>query len=432
MVKLFAAHAFVSNSLKRISCFFHLAILLLIAISGCATFEPKPFDETRFLTHAVTKSDGDISVTADVLTPEESKEVFGAELSGEGIQPVWIEIENSGLYPYWFVPHRLDAEYYSAMEIANIIHGSASGDAKKKIYDHFYDIRMTRYIPPGETRRGFVFTKFEQGLKHLAIKIIGKDTVKQFYFALEIPGPEMDFQKVDFDYLFEHQVILDLDLPGFRRELEKLPCCASNAKGTSFGDPLNLVIVGDRMLVMSELLSSGWNLTETIRAGSVYKMILSSVFGKRYLTAPISPLYFHGRQQDFAMQKTRSDINRRNHLRLWLSPMTVEGRPVWIGQISRDIGIKFTTKSPYLVTHEISANVDEARFYIVEELIASHSVEMIGYVRGLEPASHHAPRQNLTGDDYFTDGLRAVIFLQDKYIPFNEITWLEWENPENW
>jgi hypothetical protein len=112
--------------------------------------------------------------------------------------------------------------------------------------------------------------------------------------------------------------------------------------------------------------------------------------------------------------------------------MTVEGRPVWIGQISRDIGIKFTTRSPYLVTHEISPNVDEACHYIVEELIASHSVEMIGYVRGSEPVSHSAPRQNLTGDDYFTDGLRAVIFLQDRYIPFNEITWLEWENPENW
>jgi hypothetical protein len=56
---------------------------------------------------------------------------------------------------------------------------------------------------------------------------------------------------------------------------------------------------------------------------------------------------------------------------------------------------------------------------------------MIGYVRGSEPVLHRAPRQNLTGDDYFTDGLRAVIFLQDRYIPFNEITWLEWENPDN-
>jgi hypothetical protein len=157
--------------------------------------------------------------------------------------------------------------------------------------------------------------------------------------------------------------------------------------------------------------------------------MLSFAFGIRYPTAPISPLYLLGRQQDFAMQKTRSNIDRRNHLRLWLSPFTVEGRSLWVGQISRDIGIKFTTKSPYLVTHEISENIDEARHYIVEDIVATHAVEKIGYARVSEPTSLTAPRQNLTGDDYFTDGLMAVIFLADRYIPYNEIIFLDWETP---
>ncbi len=314
------------------------------------------------------------------------------------------------------------------MEAANIAYGSRSTPSKKIIYDHFYDVRMVRYIPPGETRKGFVFTKFEAGLKHLVIKVIGKST-KRFMFALEIPGPEMDYQKVDFEKLYKGQEIIALDLPGLRRELGRLPCCTSDPKGTGLADPLNLAIVGDRTQVMAELLGRGWDLTETIRIGSVYRMMLSNIFGVRYRTAPISPLYLLGRHQDFAMQKTRSDIDRRNHLRLWLSPMTVEGRPVWVGQISRDIGIKFTTKSPSLVTHEISANIDEARHYIVEDLVASNAVEKIGYVKVSEPATQSAPRQNLTGDDYFTDGLMAVIFLVDRYVPYNEITFLDWENP---
>ena len=180
---------------------------------------------------------------------------------------------------------------------------------------------------------------------------------------------------------------------------------------------------------MAELLGRGWDLTETIRLGSASRMMFSNIFGVRYRTAPISPLYLLGRHQDFAMQKTRTDIDRRNHLRLWLSPMTVEGRPVWIGQISRDIGIKFTTKSPYLVTHEISANIDEARHYIAEDLLASNAVEKIGYVKVSESATQAAPRQNLTGDDYFTDGLAVVIFLVDRYVPYNEITFLDWESP---
>lgn len=410
------------------SFFFLLLGLSLVFISGCATFQPKPFDETTYLSHAVTKSNGDITVAADILTREETKEVFGYDFIDEDIQPIWIKIENRSRDPYWFVPHRLDPEYYSAMEAANIGYGSRSTEANKKIYDHFYDVRMTRYIPPGETRKGFVFTKFEQGIKHLIIKVIGKST-KRFIFALEIPGPEMDYQQVHFERLYKDKQIMDLDLAGLRRELGKLPCCASNAEGTGFADPLNLAIVGDRAQVMAELLGRGWDLTETVRFDTAFKMIISSLFSLRYRTAPISPLYLMGRQQDFAMQKTRSNINRRNHLRLWLSPMTVEGRSVWVGQISRDIGIKFTTKSPYLVTHEISQNLDEARHYIVEDLIASNAVEKIGYVRVSEPISPSAPRQNLTEDDYFTDGLMAVIFFADRYIPYNEINFLDWETP---
>jgi hypothetical protein len=403
-------------------------IFSFILISGCATSQPKPFDEAGYLTHAVTKSDGDITVTADVLTREETKEIFGVDFIDKGIQPIWIRIENTGKNSYWFVPHRLDPEYYSAMETANIGYGSRSTASNKRIYDHFYDVRMNRYIPPGETRKGFVFTKFEQGIKHLVIKVIGT-SIKRFMFALEIPGPEMDFQKVHFERLYKDQKIMDLDLPGLRRELGRLPCCTSDPKSTGLGDPLNLAIVGDRAQVMAELLGRGWDLTETIRLGSVYKMLLSSAFGVRYRTAPISPLYLFGRQQDFAMQKTRSNIDRRNHLRLWLSPMTVEGRSVWVGQISRDIGIKYTTKSPYIVTHEISADLDEARHYIVEDLLASNAVAKIGYVKVSEPISLSDSRQNLTGDDYFTDGLMAVIFLEDRYIPFNEISFLDWERP---
>ena len=423
-----SSRAFIRTESKCGSLLILLLVLLLSFMSGCATFEPKPFDEAVYLTHAVTRSDGDIAVTADILTREEAKEFFGFDFIGKGLQPIWIKIENKGKDPFWFVPHRLDPEYYSAMEVANIGYGSRSTPSNKKIYQHFYDVRMTRHIPPGETRKGFVFTKFEQGLKHLVIKLTGKST-KRFMFALEIPGPEMDYQKVDFGRLYQSSEISELDLPGLRRELGRLPCCTSNPEGTGLADPLNLVIVGDRIQVMAELLGRGWDLTETIRLGSASRMMFSNIFGVRYRTAPISPLYLLGRHQDFAMQKTRTDIDRRNHLRLWLSPMTVEGRPVWIGQISRDIGIKFTTKSPYLVTHEISANIDEARHYIAEDLLASNAVEKIGYVKVSESATQAAPRQNLTGDDYFTDGLAVVIFLVDRYVPYNEITFLDWESP---
>lgn len=385
--------------------FVAMALAGTLCMAGCATFQPKPFNEGRYLQHAMTRTDGDITVTADILSPEEGKEVFGGNLAATGIQPVWLRIENKGKGPHWFIPHRLDPEYYPALEVANILHGSRGKESKKSIHDYFYDEQMARYIPPGETRSGFVFTTYERGMKHLAIKIIGENSVKRFYLAFEIPGPQMDYQKTDFERLYNREEIVELDLPGLRQALEALSCCTESSQGKDLADPLNLVIVGDRTLVMATLLGRGWSLTETIRAGSVYKMVLSFVLGVRYPTAPISPLYWQGRPQDFAMQKTRRDINRRNHLRLWLSSMTMDGKPVWVGQISRDIGIKFTTKSPYLVTHEISSNIDEARHYVTEDLIASNAVQKIGYVKGMEQVARSTPRQNLTGDDYFTDGL---------------------------
>lgn len=398
----------------------------MACLSACSTFQPKPFDESKHLSRAALKSDGDITVTAIILAREEAEELFGFDFVAKGIQPVWIKIENKGKDPYWFVPHRLDPEYYPAMEAANIAYGSRSSDSHKKIYRHFYDVQMSRYIPAGEVRKGFVFAKFEPGLKHVVIKVIGK-TTKRFMFALKVSGPEMDFQKIDFTEIYNDLEVKCFDLTELQKELGKLPCCTSDAKGESQADPLNLAIVGDRTQVMAELLGRGWNLTETINIASLYKMMLSNLFGVRYDTSPVSPLYFMGRKQDFAMQKVRSSIDRRNHLRLWLSPLAFEGRPVWIGQISRDIGVKFTTKSPYLVTHEVSANIDEARHYVVEDLMASNAVEKIGYVRISEPVSMSAPRTNLTDDEYFTDGLMAVVFLADRYIPYHEITFIDWE-----
>lgn len=416
----------VAGSLVQRSFFLLSMVSILFCLSACTTFKPKPFDESTHLNRAILKSDGDISVAADILSREEAEDIFGFDFISEEIQPVWISIENKGKDPYWFIPHRLDPEYYPAMEAANIAYGSRSSDSHKAIYRHFYNVRMARYIPAGETRKGFVFTKYESGLKHIVIKVTGK-TTKRFMFVIKASGPELDYQKVAFAELYKNQEIKDLDLPGLREALGKLPCCTSDAKGTSRADPLNLAIVGEKCQVMAELLGRGWDLTETINIASLYKMMLSNLFGVRYDTSPVSPLYFMGRKQDFAMQKARSSIDRRNHLRLWLSPLTFNGTSVWVGQISRDIRVKFTTKSPYLVTHEVSSDVDEARHYIVEDLMASNAVEKIGYVRISEPVTMAAPRRNLTDDEYFTDGLMAVVFLADRYIPYHEITFLEWE-----
>ena len=139
---------------------------------------------------------------------------------------------------------------------------------------------------------------------------------------------------------------------------------------------------------------------------------------------PGSSLYFQGRSQDFALQKARQTINERLHLRLWLTSLRLDGKPVWIGQVSRDIGVRFTLKTWNLTTHKIDPDVDDARDYILDYLLESGRVSRVGYVAGVGAAEQSAPRHNLTGDPYFTDGLRSVmIFSETRTTP----TFLHWE-----
>ena len=129
------------------------------------------------------------------------------------------------------------------------------------------------------------------------------------------------------------------------------------------------------------------------------------------------------------MQKPRKTISARNHLRLWMTSMLYKGRPVWVGQISRDVGVRMTLKVWPPFTHKISPTVDEAREYLVENMVISNTLAEFGFVGGVGPATHNEPMKNLTGDPYFTDGLRAVFVLSEKPTPINQIKLLNWDWP---
>ena len=141
----------------------------------------------------------------------------------------------------------------------------------------------------------------------------------------------------------------------------------------------------------------------------------------------MSPLYLFGRAQDIALQKTRSTVDERNHLRLWLAPVTLDGQAVWVGQISRDIGVMFSSKT--FVTHKIDPVVDEARLYITLDVAAAQALRAVGYVKGVGYSGREAPRFNYTEDPYYTDGLRSVLILGEERRSLDSIEFLPWENP---
>jgi hypothetical protein len=106
--------------------------------------------------------------------------------------------------------------------------------------------------------------------------------------------------------------------------------------------------------------------------------------------------------------------------------MTYRGRPVWVGQISRDIGSRLTIHSPTLTTHKIDPDVDEAARALVEDLAYSQNLLAFGRVGGVGAAPKSAPRENLTTDPYYTNGLRFVLLFDSVPTSLTDIAIVPW------
>ena len=405
-----------------------LLFIFTVAASGCASFDPRPMEEVPFKERAQTQQKGNIRVTAAVLSAQESEQVFGVPLYKKGIQPIWLEIENQKKVPVWFLPASVDRDYFSTLEVAYTSHFGYSESANKEMNRHFYEKGMGMYIAAGDVRSGFVFTHLDEGTKTFNVEVLtGDDKDRIFTFFIPVPGLRVDHQQVDFEKLYTEDEIVSHDKEGLRKALENLPCCTTNKKGTEQGDPLNIVVIGEGEDVYQAFIRAGWDETETIYGASAIKTGISFVFGGRYRYSPVSSLHVFGRRQDVALQKARETIHERNHLRLWVTPMKIEGKPVWIGQISRDIGVRFTSKT--IVTHKIDPDVDETRAYLIQDLLYTQGLAKLAYVKGVGAAPLAEPRGNLTGDPYFTDGLRAVMWVSGDPVSLEEFGWVDWEDP---
>ena len=405
-----------------LSSAFCLTILLMA--SGCATrFSPVPIDEVPFKSRAQTQAIDGLTVTVAVPTSEEANAIYGADLASKEIQAVWVEVENARATHYWFLPSGLDPAYFSAVEAAHAFGSSASTDK------HFKTLQFNNPIYPGTTASGFVIVNRDEGFKALDIDLIGPNDSESFTYIVSDPSFKGDYTLVDFDSIYASEEITNFqDEHALRQALERLPCCTTNEDGDEQGDPLNLILIGNSADIFPAFIRRNWHGTEKIWSESLWRTVTSFVQGSRYRYAPISPLYAFGRRQDLAGQKARGTIHERNHLRLWLTPLQLRGKPVWIGQISRDIGVKYTFKSPTISTHVIDPDVDEARRYLLEDLAYSQALAAYGFVHGVGAVGENAPRENLVGDPWFTDGLRAVMIFTHRPHSLSDVKFLLWES----
>lgn len=427
-------------------------------------YDPDPrFD--AHLARALSQEHPQARATVAVLAADESRRLFGVDLARRGIQPVFVRIENRGADSVRLQPVNIDPKYFTPLEAAAVNHFSIGRRLSafgamgwvfvpllalvplKLVTAYLANGRMDEFfrargfplasIPPGGAAEGFVFTTLDLGTKSVHVRLGRAGGLRQafgrllhpaaapttpsstedieFVFTVPVPGITADYLGRDFDTIRPASTVEACDLDTLVARLEALPAATTNAGGTRPGDPVNLVVIGEFETLLGAF-AAHWDESETITLATCWKTVRAFLLGTNYRYSPVSPLHLFGRDQDIALQRTRHSINERLHLRLWLTPLAFEGKPVWAGQVSRDIGVRFTTRAWNLTTHRIDPNVDESRDYVIEDLLEAHRVVAAGYVEGVGGCPATAPKRNLTGDPYFTDGKRTVILVSPTHM----------------
>ena len=410
----------------RLFCVSFSAFALLITLACTASFQPRPMQDVLFQERAQTKSQGNFRVTAAVLSAQESEAVFGFPLYKRGIQPVWLEVENSAGEPTWFLPFSVDPDYFPPLEVAYPYHRTFQEEYNRNIDQYFLANEMGLFVAPNSSRSGFVFTNLDLGTKIFNVDLVGDDNKpKTFTFVIAVPGLIADHQEIEFEKLYAAGQLTSFDRneTEFRKALSQLPCCTTDANDKESGIPFNLIIVGNDENLLGTLIRSGWNETASANPPASSKQSVSADIPQDDRYNPVSQLYYYGRPQDASFRASRAAGLGGKVLRLWLSPMRFEGKSVWVGLVSRDLSaLKLSFKD-----HKI--DLDEERVFFIQNLWYAQMLQKFGYVKGSGNATILQPKKVFGDISYITDGYRVVLWLSELPVALNAVESVDWEIP---
>ena len=382
------------------------AASLLLVVAGCATRQaPGTFTEADLRARAVTASSQGASVTAAVLSAEDNRRMFGADVNKTGVQSVWIELQNRTPDPLWLLRPGSDPDYFSPLEVAWSVHTPLAREANARIDDHFNRLAFkNRPIFPGETRSGVLFINPERLTRLLNIDLLQRKGLIPFSLFLPVPDDAADPHSGAVSFSYPDAGIVDYkDLAALRAALERLPCCASDARGTTRGDPLNAVFVGELPDIAAALVRRS------------YRRDAQTMDARQHV---------FGRGPDVVLRKQAQAGAPSTWLRLWLAPIRFQGRPIFLVQAGRPVGGRFVPRGAKdLVLHE---DVDEARNLLVQDMMYSGGLDKLGFTTGVTPASITQPRTTFGGGRYYTDGLRATLFLATRPLSLADVELLDW------
>jgi hypothetical protein len=205
-----------------------------------------------------------------------------------------------------------------------------------------------------------------------------------------------------------HSDLDPLKMSALDEQVLSLPERTSTAKGLP-ADVVNLAFIGSQDQIENAFETAGWLRSDAPSTRNGAHMFTALISSKSYPHGPISEQLLDGRDYDFGWQKGLNCVVRRDHLRVWSDDLTWQGRSIWLGASTRDVGVRFSIWNKEL-THRVESDIDVERERVVRDLGLAGCIESV----------HVAPRPgmpanlaNATGDRLHTDGAVAVIELKD-------------------
>jgi hypothetical protein len=183
--------------------------------------------------------------------------------------------------------------------------------------------------------------------------------------------------------------------------LAVLPMVTSTGSGIP-GDALNVGLVGSKEDIVRAMQAAEWFPADPITLRTSIEIIGSVVLDRPDQDAPVSPLYYQGKKEQLAFEKTNGrSADKRHHVRFWLILENgTEGRPVWLGSVTFDCGGGLSHDTGQ-VTHHIGPDIDAERDLLMRDLQNAEMVQNFFQISGAGPT---LSGRNGEGDPYYTDG----------------------------
>ena len=375
---------------------------LSLALVGCATWQVPPgVDAAALRARATTESAKEnVRVSAVVLGAETRRRMFGPDIEEANVQPIWIEVENRSPQSLWLLRSGTDPDYFSPLEVAWSMHRTLAGGTNARIDETLQDAAFENPIPPGTTHAGVIFINPQRGTTLVNIDLFGRKTLIPFSLFLH-PDDHVGPAPLTFQHP-QSQLVHYEDLDALRSALEQLPCCATNVRGSAPGDPLNAVLIGRMADIGAATIRRDYR--RDVRPADQAQRVFA-------------------REPDIVGRKVAQAGSSATWIRLWATPMLFDGKPVYVAQVGRPVGGRFASgDADSAVLHE---DVDEARNFMVQDMMYSGGLEKLGFITGAGNAGASSTA-TFDGAHYHTDGLRAVLFFGTRPLSMSDVEVLDW------